>query len=55
MINDSLKPEYNGFVVGVSGCPTQPPLVELENLLVNQEELAKEMGNIIVKKEYKTS
>ena len=31
------------------GWTTQPSLVELENLLANQEALAKEMGGIILK------
>lgn len=33
------------------GWPTQPSLVELENLLVNQEKLAKQMSNMTVKEE----
>ena len=44
-----LKPKYNGFVTAVRGWHTQPSLVELNNPLVNQEELAKQMGNITLK------
>lgn len=39
------RPEYNGFIATARGWPTQPTLVELENLLTNQETLAKQMGN----------
>jgi hypothetical protein len=55
IIINGLKPEYQGFIATVSGWPTQPSLVELENLLANQEELAKKMGGIVVKKKRRHS
>ena len=51
IIIHGLRPEHNGFIAAVRGWPTQPSLVELENLLVNQEELAKQMGSITIKEE----
>ncbi|RLM53041.1 hypothetical protein C2845_PMPSC006801 [Panicum miliaceum] len=48
MIN-GLRLEYSGFIDAMSGWPTQPSLMELENLLANQEELAKRMGTITIK------
>ena len=45
IITNGLRPEYGGFMAAVSGWPVQPSLVELENLLANQEALAKQMGN----------
>ena len=46
LIVNGLRPEYSGVLAAVSGWPTQPSLVELENLLANQEALAKRMGSI---------
>ncbi|GJN07117.1 hypothetical protein PR202_ga24915 [Eleusine coracana subsp. coracana] len=51
IIIHGLRPDYNGFIATVRGWPTQPSLVELENLLTNQEELAKQMGRITLKEE----
>lgn len=51
IIIHGLRPEYNGFMAAVRGWPTQPSLVELENLLANQEALAKEMGRITLKEQ----
>ena len=51
IIIHGLRPEYNGFMAAVRGWPTQPSLVELENLLANQEALAKEMGKITLKEQ----
>jgi hypothetical protein len=51
IIINGLEPKYQGFIAAVSRWPTQPSLVELENLLANQEELAKKMGGIVVKEE----
>jgi hypothetical protein len=51
IIIHGLRPEYSGFIAAVRGWPNQPSLVELENLLVNQEELAKQMGSITEKEE----
>ncbi|KAL0453679.1 UNVERIFIED_CONTAM: Retrovirus-related Pol polyprotein from transposon RE1 [Sesamum latifolium] len=39
-----LKKEYTPFVVSVQGWPNQPSVEELENLLSNQEALAKQMA-----------
>ena len=46
LIVNGLRPEYCGFLAAVSRWPTQPSLVELENLLANQEAFAKQMGSI---------
>ncbi|XP_062081475.1 uncharacterized protein LOC133786589 [Humulus lupulus] len=51
LIIHSLKPEYRGFVVAIQGWPTQPSLVEFENLLVGQEAMAKKMGGVALKSE----
>ncbi|GMI95722.1 hypothetical protein HRI_003241500 [Hibiscus trionum] len=51
IIIHGLRPEYNGFIAAVRGWPTQPSLVELENLLANQEELAKQMNDVTIKDE----
>lgn len=39
-----LRKEYNPFVSSLQGWATQPTLVEFENLLSNQEALAKQMA-----------
>ncbi|KAL8161569.1 hypothetical protein V2J09_013058 [Rumex salicifolius] len=44
-----LRPEYNSFITAIQGWPTQPSLLELENLLVNKETLAKQMAGLSVK------
>ncbi|KAL0297354.1 UNVERIFIED_CONTAM: hypothetical protein Sradi_6787500 [Sesamum radiatum] len=44
-----LKPEFRSFVAAVQGWPTQPLLVEFENLLSGQEALAKQMGGVSLK------
>jgi len=41
LIDNGLRPEYIGFMAAVSRWPTQPYLVELENLLANLDALAK--------------
>lgn len=46
-----LRPEYRGFVVTVQGWPTQPSLVEFENLLAGQKAMAKQMGGVSLKGE----
>ena len=51
IIINGLRPEYHGFIAAIRGWPTQPSLVELENLLANQEELTNKMGTITVKEE----
>jgi len=53
IIINGLRPEYHGFIAAIRGWPTQPSLVELENLLANQEELANKTGSITVKEEEK--
>ena len=44
IIIHGLKPKYRGFVTAVQGWPTQPSLVDFENLLADQEATAKEIG-----------
>lgn len=44
IIIHGLRPEYRSFVVVLQGWPTQPSLVDFENLLTNQETLAKQMA-----------
>ena len=44
IIIHGLKPRYRGFITAVQGWPTQPSLVEFENLLADQEVIAKEIG-----------
>ncbi|XP_050103342.1 uncharacterized protein LOC126583088 [Malus sylvestris] len=54
MIIHGLRPEYLGFVAAVQGWSTQPSLVEFENLLANQEALAKQMGGVSLRGEEET-
>lgn len=49
-----MRPEYRNFVVAVQGWQTQPSLVEFENLLADQEAVAKQMEGVSLKKEEKT-
>ena len=51
IIIHGLRPEYRGFVAAVQGWPTQPSLVEFENLLAGQEAMAKQMGGVSLKGE----
>nr|GMC49313.1 Retrovirus-related Pol polyprotein from transposon TNT 1-94 [Ipomoea batatas] len=51
IIVHGLRPEFRGFVAAVQGWQEQPSLVEFENLLANQESLAKQMGGASLKKE----
>lgn len=51
IIIHGLRPEYRSFVTAVQGWPTQPSLVEFENLLASQEAIAKQMGGVTLKKE----
>ncbi|KAE8692620.1 tir-nbs resistance protein [Hibiscus syriacus] len=53
IIVHGLRPEYRGFVAAVQGWPTQPSLVEFENLLAGQEAMAKQMGGVSLKGEEK--
>ena len=47
IIIHGLRPEYRSFIIVVQGWPTQPSLVEFENLLASQEAMAKQMGGIL--------
>ncbi|WRX17404.1 zinc finger protein [Theobroma cacao] len=49
IIIHGLRPEYRGFVTAVQGWPNQPSLVEFENLLADQEDMAKQMGGVSFK------
>ncbi|CAL9025094.1 unnamed protein product [Prunus brigantina] len=51
IIIHGLRPEYRDFVAAVQGWPTQPSLVEFENLLADQEAMAKQMGGVSPKGE----
>ncbi|KAJ8775225.1 hypothetical protein K2173_020229 [Erythroxylum novogranatense] len=51
IIIHGLKPEYRGFVAAVQGWPTQPSLVEFENLLAGQEAMTKLVGGVSPKDE----
>ena len=51
IIIHGLRPEYRGFIAAIQGWPTQPSLVEFENLLAGQEAMAKQMGEVSLKGE----
>ncbi|KAM1301664.1 hypothetical protein ACFX2H_012670 [Malus domestica] len=51
IIIHGLRPEYRGFIAAIQGWPTQPSLVEFENLLAGQEAMAKQMGRVLLKGE----
>ncbi|XP_050111787.1 uncharacterized protein LOC126590352 [Malus sylvestris] len=51
IIIHGLRPEYRGFVTAIQGWPTQPSLVELENLLADQEAFKKQMGGVSLRGE----
>ena len=51
IIIHGLRPEFRGFVTAVQGWPTQPSLVEFENLLAGQEAMVKQMVGLSVKNE----
>jgi hypothetical protein len=46
-----LRSKYRGFITIVQGWQNQPSLVEFENLLADQEALAKQMGGASLKSE----
>ena len=46
IIIHGLRPEYRSFIIAVQRWPTQPSLVEFENLLASQEAMAKQIGGI---------
>ncbi|CAB4286300.1 unnamed protein product [Prunus armeniaca] len=54
IIIHGLRPEYEDFIATVQGWPTQPSLVEFENLLANQEAMAKQMRVVSPKGEEET-
>lgn len=49
VIIHGLNPSYRGFIIEVSGWSTQPSLVVLENLFVDQEALTKQMSDVFLK------
>jgi gag-polypeptide of LTR copia-type len=49
ILANRLKLEYNGFMAAIQGWPTQSILLELENMLANQEALAKHMAKVSLK------
>ena len=51
IIIHGLRLEFRGFVAAIQGWPTQPSLVEFENLLAGQEAMAKQMGGVSLKGE----
>lgn len=51
IIIHGLKAEYHSFVAAVQGWPTQPSIVEFENLLASQESLVKQFSGVQVKSE----
>ncbi|KAH9726925.1 hypothetical protein KPL70_008466 [Citrus sinensis] len=51
IIVHGLRPEYRSFIAAVQGWPTQPSLVEFENLLTGQEAMAKKIGGVSLKGE----
>ena len=51
IIIHGLRPEYRSFVAAIQGWPVQPSSVELENLLVDQEALVKQMVGVSLKSE----
>ncbi|KAG6480986.1 hypothetical protein ZIOFF_057577 [Zingiber officinale] len=51
IIIHGLRPEYRGFIAAIQGWPTQPSLLEFENLLAGQEAVAKQMGGLSLKDE----
>ena len=54
IIIHGLRPKYRSFVAAIQGWLIQPSLVELENLLVDQEALVKQMVGVSLKSEKET-
>ena len=46
IIIHGLRPEYRRLIIAVQGWPSQPSLVEFENLLAIQEAMTDQMGGI---------
>ena len=42
IIIHGLRPEYRSFITAIQGWSTQPSLIDLENLLADQEAMAKQ-------------
>ncbi|KAF2324390.1 hypothetical protein GH714_013463 [Hevea brasiliensis] len=51
IIIHGLRLKFRGFIAAVQGWPNQPSLVEFENLLADQEAMAKQMGGVSLKGE----
>ncbi|KAH0665503.1 hypothetical protein KY290_027735 [Solanum tuberosum] len=51
IIIHGLRSEYRNFVTAILGWKIQPSLVELENMFVGQEAMAKQMGGVSQKGE----
>lgn len=51
IIIHGLKPEFRSFIATIQGWQVQTSLVEFKNLLAGQETLAKQMGEVSLKKE----
>ncbi|XP_077252459.1 uncharacterized protein LOC143891833 [Tasmannia lanceolata] len=49
LIIRGLRLEFSGFITAIRGWPMQPFPLELENLLINQEMLARQMAGLSVK------
>ena len=49
IIIHGIRPEYRGFIAAIQDQPTQPSLIQLENLLADKEALAKQMVGVSVK------
>ncbi|XP_062080943.1 uncharacterized protein LOC133785746 [Humulus lupulus] len=49
IIIHELKAEYRSFIAEIQGWPSQPSPTELENLLADQEALAKQLSGVSIK------
>ena len=54
IIIHGLRLEYRSFITIIQGWLTQSTILELENLLVNQKTLAKQLARVSVKREEET-
>lgn len=54
IIIHGLKPKFRGFDIVIQGRPTQPLLVEFENILAGKEATAKQTAGLSVKNEEET-
>ena len=53
IIIHGLKPEYHGIITATRGWDREPTLTELENILINQEMLDKQMSKVSIKDDEK--